>query len=79
MAETEALARVEALKALGLKGMSETEFIVFGTKWNVWDWTIFCIIIAVILVAILIGLIMCCLIGSNAESEKKEAEERIQK
>ena len=67
------------MKALGLKGMSETEFIVFGTKWNVFDWTVFCIVIAVILVAVLIGLIMCCLIGSNEESEKKDAEERILK
>ena len=57
--------------------MKDTEFMIMGAKWNVLDWTCLCIVIAIIIVAILIGLIMCCLIGSNAEKEKADAEEKI--
>ena len=69
----------KTLDVITLKGMRETEFMIMGAKWNVFDWTLFCIVLAVIIVAILIGLIMCCLIGSTAEKELQEAKEKAEK
>ena len=53
--------------------MFETQFVVFGTAWSVVDWTIFCVVIAIIIVAVLIGLIFCCCIGQDQKEAEKEA------
>ena len=66
------------LENSGLKNIYETKFIVWNTEWSVVDWTIFCIVIAVIIVGVLIGLLFCCCIGSTEQQELKEAREKAE-
>ena len=62
-----------------LKNIYETKFVVFSTEWSVIDWTIFCIVVAIIIVAVLIGLCFCCCIGSTQPEEAKAAREKAEK
>ena len=66
-------------KFKGLKNMFETKFVVFDTEWSVVDWTVFCVVIAIIIVAVLIGLCFCCCIGSTEAEELKNAREKAEK
>ena len=63
----------------GLKNIYETKFVVWDTEWSVIDWTIFCIVLAIIIVAVLIGLCFCCCIGSTEAEELKAAREKAEK
>ena len=67
------------LEGTGLKNIYETKFVVWNTEWSVIDWTIFCIILAIIIVAIAIGLCFCCCIGSTEADELREAMEKAKK
>ena len=62
-----------------LKNIYETKFVVWNTEWSVIDWTIFCIVLAIIIVAVLIGLCFCCCIGSTEAEELKAAREKAEK
>ena len=47
--------------------MYHTKFMVMGSEWNVWDWTVFIIILAVVIVGALIGFLFCCCMSGNKE------------
>ena len=56
-----------------------TKFVIWETEWSVIDWTIFCIVLAIIIVAVLIGLCFCCCIGSTEAEENRDAREKADK
>ena len=67
------------LEGSGLKNIYETKFMIWNTEWSVVDWTIFCIVVAIIIVAVLLGLLFCCCVGSTEAQELKEAREKAEK
>ena len=64
---------------LSLKNIYETKFVIFATEWSVIDWTIFCIVLAIIIIAVVIGLLFCCCVGSTQPEELQAAREKAEK
>ena len=62
-----------------LLDMYHTKFMVMGSEWNVWDWTVFIIILAVVIVGALIGFLFCCCMSGNKEQEEKAAADKVEK
>ena len=58
-----------------LKGMNNTQFVVNGVVWNVWDWTIFVFLIAFIVVAALLAFLFCLCCAPTKYEEEDEAVE----
>ena len=57
----------------GLKSIFETKFVIEGVVWSVWDWTIFVILVAIILVAALLFFLICWCCYPNRYDEEKDA------
>ena len=56
-----------------------TKFTINGTEWSVWDWTIFVIVIAVLIaLGVVLFLFFCC-ISSTQEETDKEAMDAVEK
>ena len=52
---------------------------MYGTQWSALDWTVAVVIICIILVCLGIGLLFCCLLGGDKESDEKDALDAVVK
>ena len=54
-----------------IRGINDTRFVIYGQTWNVWDWTVFVIVLAVFLVSIALTLIICICCGRTKEMDEE--------
>ena len=60
-----------------LKGIHDTKFVLFGQIWSVWDWTVFVIILFVILVSFGLTILLCICCGPTQQEDEEELEEEL--
>ena len=58
-----------------LKNIYQTQFVINGVVWSVWDWTIFVFIVTFIVIAGLIAFLCClCFYPTRYEEEMEAAD-----
>ena len=60
-----------------MKGIQETKFVIFGQTWNVWDWTVFVIVLSALFVSIGLTLLFCICCGRTKDMDEEELEEEL--
>ena len=60
-----------------LKGIHNTKFVLFGQIWSVWDWTVFVIILFVVLVSFGLTILLCICCGPTQQEDEEELEEEL--
>ena len=62
-----------------VQGIRETKFKIFGSVWNVFDWTMAVIIVCSIFFALGFTFLFCFFLSGSAEDEEEQLQEEINK